>query len=279
MHAELPMHPLDVLFEEDDLPADELPDSLERLYGGPFGLTESLVYTNFVSTIDGVVAVPSVPRSNALIAAGSEGDRFVMGLLRAFADCVLVGAGTLAASPKGTWLAESVYPPCAEDFAELRRARGRPPRPEVAIVTGRGSVDFEHPVLERAVVLTSDAGAELLDGNLPDLTDVVALGSSARLDPSLVIDTLRERGHRHILSEAGAHTFGGLLQAAAVDELFLTVSPLLAGSRGGHSAYGLVESVQLLPPGQPGRLLSVRRHGGHLFLRYAFDDTRAKESA
>jgi riboflavin biosynthesis pyrimidine reductase len=270
MASELPP-PLQRLFEEDGLPAAELPSRIGELYGGSFGLTEPCVYTNFVSTIDGVVAVPAVPRSNAVIAGGSDGDRFVMGLLRAFADCVLIGAGTLAASPKGTWLAESVFPAGADEFAELRRARGRPPKPEIAIVTGHGSVDRAHPVLERAVVLTSDEGAERLEGSLPDATGLVALGSNMRLDPKLVVDTLRERGHRLILSEAGAHTFGGLLEAGVVDELFLTVSPLLAGSRGADDVYGLVESVRLLPPGVPARLLSVRRHERHLFLRYAID--------
>jgi riboflavin biosynthesis pyrimidine reductase len=233
-----------------------------------------------VSTIDGVVAVPDVPRSNAVIADGSDGDRFVMGLLRAFADCILVGAGTFAASPQGTWLAERVFPDAEAEFAELRRARGRPPRPEVAVVTGQGSIDVEHPVLaSRAVVLTSDAGAARLEGRLPPETDLVSLGPHASLAPGRVVEKLRDRGHALILSEAGPHTFGGLLEGAAVDELFLTVSPLLSGSRGAGTTFGLLESVQLLPPGVRGRLLSVRRHGRHLFLRYALGDPRAKEPA
>jgi riboflavin biosynthesis pyrimidine reductase len=271
MPSELPLQPLQRLYEEDGLPAVELPSRIVELYGGSFGLADECVYTNFVSTIDGVVAVPSVPRSNAVIAGGSDGDRFVMGLLRAFADCVLIGAGTLAASPKGTWLAESVFPGCADEFAELRRARGRPPKPEVAIVTGRGSVDLDHPVLDRAVVLTSNEGAQRLEGRLPDATSVIALGESARLDASLVVSALRERGHRLILSEAGPHTFGGLLEAGVVDELFLTVSPLLAGSRGRDDVYGVVESARLLPPGLRAHLRSVRRHEQHLLLRYGIE--------
>jgi riboflavin biosynthesis pyrimidine reductase len=278
VREELPIEPLDALFEQEGLPVDALPSQLQELYGGPFGLDEPLVYTNFVATIDGVVAVPAVPRSNAVIAMGSDGDRFVMGLLRAFADCVLIGAGTLAASPTGTWLAERVFPQAEAEFAELRRARGRPPRPEVAIVTGQGSIDVDHPVLgSRAVVLTSDGGVRRLDGRLPPETDLVSLGPSAQLAMTRVVDTLRDRGHRLILSEAGPHTFGGLLQAEVVDELFLTVSPLVAGSHGAESVFGLVESARLLPPGVDARLLSIRRHRQHLFLRYAFGVTDAKE--
>ena len=277
MTRALPIEPLDVLFEEDGR-RHELPSLLEELYGGAFGLDEPLVYTNFVSTIDGVVAVPGVPRSNAVIAGGSDGARFDMGLLRAFADCVLIGAGTLAASPKGTWLAERVFPAAESEFAELRRARRRPATPEVAVVTGHGGIDVAHPVLRaRAIVLTSDAGAHRLEGQLPPGSELVSLGPSPQLAPARVLEALRERGHALILSEAGPHTFGRLLEAGVVDELFLTVSPLLSGSRGTETTFGLVESVQLLPPGVPARLLSVRRQDRHLFVRYALDRTRKEE--
>ena len=115
------MEPLEPLFDAARRRPLPLPPRLEELYGGPFGLPEPCLYANFVSTIDGVVAIPSIPRSNALVAADSEGDRFVMGLLRALADVVLIGAGTLASSPKGTWQPHKVDPPSADDLAELRR--------------------------------------------------------------------------------------------------------------------------------------------------------------
>jgi len=77
------MEPLDVLFEGERPRAADLPSELARLYGGGVGFEEPCLYSNFVSTIDGIVALPSVPQSNVLIADSSEGDRFVMGLLRA----------------------------------------------------------------------------------------------------------------------------------------------------------------------------------------------------
>ena len=76
-----------------------------------------------------------------------------MGLLRAFADVVLIGSGTLRSSPEGTWLPEKVFPPAAAAFAELRRARERPEKPEVAILTGRGSIDAAHPLLESGALV------------------------------------------------------------------------------------------------------------------------------
>lgn len=267
------MEPLEVLYEVEGLPATAaLPPPLLELYGGQLGFEEPRIYANFVSTIDGVVAIPSIPQSNRLIAAGSKGDQFVMGLLRAFADAVLIGAGTLASSPHGTWLAERVFPPTAIAFAELRRRRDRGPKPEIAIVTGRGSIDPAHPVLASgAVVLTSAVGAERLHARIPAASEVVVLGDETRIEPKLIVDALRARGHRLVLSEAGPHSFGGLVTAGLVDELFLTVSPILAGDRSQPSRFGLAESVDLMPPGVEGRLLGVRRHVQHVFLRYEIE--------
>lgn len=264
------MEPLEVLFEAEALPAIELPRQLRELYGGTIGFDEPHLFANFVSTIDGVVAIPSIPQSNALVSGDSEGDRFVMGLLRALADVVLIGAGTLASSPRGTWLPDRVYPPGTEAFAELRRGLGKPEKPEVAILTGRGSIMPTHPVLESgAVVLTSEPGAERLRDKVPGASTILTLGDETTIDPRRAVDALLERGHRLILSEAGPHVFGSLTGAGLVDELFLTISPLLAGDRGNVSRFGLAESVELMPPGMRERLLGVRRHGDHLFLRYA----------
>ena len=75
-----------------------------------------------------------------------------------------------------------------------------------------------------------------------------------------------------ILSEAGPTVFGSLLAAGLVDELFLTVSPLLAGRSGNDVRLGLVEGIDLLPTIRvAGRLRGVRRQGAHLFLRYSFE--------
>ena len=266
------MEPLDVLFEADALPAVELPHELHELYGGSIGFGETRLFANFVSTIDGVVAIPSIPQSNALVSGDSEADHFVMGLLRAFADVVLIGAGTLASSPEGTWLPDRVYPPGAEAFAELRRSLGKPEKPEIAILTGHGSIAPTHPVLESgAVVLTSTSGTERLRDAVPPASTILTLDDQTTIDPHRAVDALHERGHRLILSEAGPHTFGSLAGAGLVDELFLTISPLLAGDRGHMSRFGLAESVELMPPGARERLLGVRRHGDHLFLRYELE--------
>jgi riboflavin biosynthesis pyrimidine reductase len=91
----------------------------------------------------------------------------------------------------------------------------------------------------------------------------------AAIDARATVDLLRARGHQLILSEGGPTLHGSLLASGLVDELFLTVSPLLAGLAPESERLSLVERVELLPQAPlGGRLLSVRRNGAHLFLRY-----------
>ena len=264
------MEPFDVLAEETaGHPVVPLPPEVARIYGGDLRFAEDCVYTNFVSTLDGVVAIPSLPNSNTVVAGDNDADRFLMGLLRALADVVLVGAGVLRASPKSTWRAEQIFPPAAAAYAELRASLDLPPAPEIAVLCGWGHIEPDHPVLRgRALVLTSDRGVTRLENRLPDTAVVVSLGRELRFSGDVIIDALRERGHRRILSEAGPHTFGALLKAGRVDELFLTRSPFLAGDAGPESRLRLVEAADLVPL-VGGRLLGLRRHNDHLFTRYA----------
>lgn len=267
----MPLAPLQLLWETGSAPALDLPQELQHLYGGPLRLPDSCVYANFVASLDGVVAIPGLAQSNKQISGGSAADRFVMGLLRACADVVLIGSGTLRGSPRAQWMPESAYPPGEEAFRELRRRRGQCARPEVAVMTATGGLDTAHPALAAgALVLTTHQGARALEGQLPAASTVLVVDSGTELDPRSALAVLHRRGHRSILSEAGPRVFGSLLAAGLVDELFLTSSPVVAGRPPGGGPLGLVEGVELLP-GKPvdGRLLSIRRHEQHLFLRYA----------
>jgi riboflavin biosynthesis pyrimidine reductase len=269
------VEPFEVLTDEADLPTIPLPAELARVYGGDLAFAADRVYANFVAAIDGVVAIPSIPSSNALIAGDNDADRFLMGILRAVADAVLIGAGVLRASPKGTWRAEKIFPNAAKGYSELRAFLGLADAPEIAILTGSGSIDPAHPVLAgRAVILTSDSGAGQLAGEVPETATVLSLGPETRLDGASIVGALRGRGHRRILCEAGPHTFGSLLGGGVVDELFLTTSPFLAGDAGEGSRFRLVEAADLVPLLEC-RPLSIRRHGSHLFTRYALGERAA----
>lgn len=267
----LAVQPLEALYEEPGLPAFALPGELGEAYGGPLGFASPRLFANFVASIDGVVALPGELQSSHLIAAASEADRFVMGLLRACADAVLVGAGTLRGSPRSHWTAAHAYPPAAELYAELRRARGLPPQPTLAVLSGRGTVDPAHPgLVEPSLVLTSEQGAQRLDGRLPHSAALVPVGDAPTLDPVAAVAALHDRGHQLILCEGGPVVLAALVAAGLVDELFLTVSPVLAGRHPSAPRPSLIEGAELLPGRNvAARLLSLRRSGSHLFLRYA----------
>ena len=256
------MTSLELLWEADGLPAFALPAELAAIYPGTLGFDETRLYANFVATIDGVVAIPSMPQSNKLIAAGSAADRFVMGALRACADAVMIGSGTLAASPGGVWTPAQAYPDAAGAYADLRHELGLSPALEVVILSASGDLDPAHPAIKGgALVLTTEAGA----ARLGDRAKTVSLGTGTEVDPAAAVSALHARGHRRLLLEGGPHVIGSFLEAGAVEELFLTISPLLVGKPG--TPLGLVEGADLLP-GLNTRLLGVRRSDHHLFLRY-----------
>lgn len=272
------MQNLKLLFQE-DMPAPiELPELLREQYGGQLGLECPRLIANFVSTIDGVVAIPSLPQSNRLIADNDAGDRFVMALLRACADVIVIGSGTLRASPRSLWTPASAYPDAAVAFAELRRGLNRPALPDLAVITGSGQVDPAHPAFERAsLVLTTDRGAAQLRGRLPASCAIASTGAGAAVDLKRAVALLHERGHELILSEAGPRIFASLIRTELVDELFLTVSPLLAGRGPTSTRTGLIDDLELLPDVRVAtRLLDLRKGDEHLFFRYALDYGRSQ---
>jgi riboflavin biosynthesis pyrimidine reductase len=187
---------LEVLYEAGGLPAYQLPEQLQAAYGGLLGFAEPRLVANFVATLDGIVAIPDLPRSTRIISGGSSADRFLLGLLRACADVVLLGAGTLHAHPETVWTGQRAYPAAADAFAELRRRRGQPPQPELAVLTTSGQIDTDHPALRGpALVLTSQRGASALTGRLPDSCAVLPVGEG-KVDLNVALAALHDRGQR-----------------------------------------------------------------------------------
>ena len=126
-----------------------LPEDLTILYGGDLRFPEHddrpYVIGNFVSTLDGVVSFEVPGKSGGGDISGfNEADRFIMGLLRASADAVIVGAGTLReVAPGHLWLAEHVYPEARDHYARYRQgALNKPEPPLNVIVSGSGAVDL-----------------------------------------------------------------------------------------------------------------------------------------
>jgi riboflavin biosynthesis pyrimidine reductase len=257
--------PLELLFEAPNLPGLALPSELSDRYRGTLGFRTPTVIANFVESVDGVVALPGPAESGKIVSLSSDDDRFVMGLLRACSDVVVVGAGTFNKTPGAFWYPESIYPQAKELFTEVRRGLGLSPHPTLVLVTGTGSIDATQPAVAEALVVTTRAGEARLRPTLPASARLWAF-DGPRLSMSLVIGRLHAEGARTVLTEGGPTLVAQLIADGLLNELFLTVSPALFGRFRDDDRKALVEGLDL------GRttleLLGARRAGSHLFLRY-----------
>jgi riboflavin biosynthesis pyrimidine reductase len=274
--------PLEDLFDATtgvDLP---LPEALARLYGRlrmPCHPERSHVVANFVATLDGVVSLGIPGKAGGGEISGFDPhDRMVMGLLRAVADAVVIGAGTLrAASPQHLWTADYIYPPLADAYHALRAALGKTAPPLQVVVTASGDVDLERRLFQSGeapslIVTSADGAQRLRAGALPPAVRIATGTEVAPFSARMVLDTVRRAGRSGlVLVEAGPHLVGDFVAERLLDELFLTLAPQIVGRDGLLERPGLVAGKRLAPD-QPawGSLVSAKRGGDHLFLRYAF---------
>ena len=259
---------------------------LEQLYDGDLAFPGSpekpYIVANFVTTLDGVISF-KVPgqASGSAISGSNAADRFIMGLLRASADAVIVGAGTVHdVDVRSLWIPEESYAACAQLYAQFRAEVLRKPHsPLIVIVSGSGRLDltraiFQNPGVRTAIITTAEGEAALTRPGAPALskTPIIALDAlSGRIDPAEIVRTLHTRyGIQLLLHEGGSLLFGQFLEAALIDELFLTISPQVAG----HPAHGIrpgLAAVPFTPEMAPWfRIVTAKESGDHLFLRYRY---------
>ena len=260
----------------------QLPPRLTRLYGTfrvPPERRGAQVFTNFVSTLDGVVSLQTRGHSGGGDISGfSIQDRMVMGLLRATADVVLVGSGTLDADRRHVWTAEEICPPLAREFQRLRRTMGKTVSPLNVVVTASGNIDLNLPVFASgrvpAMVVTTPAGARRLGKQKPPRpVEVRTAGrSSKEIAPRAVLETIT-RGHPggRILVEGGPRLLASFYDERLIDEQFLTLAPQIAGRDVDDGRLTLVMG-KIFAPSHPlwGTLVDARRGDRLLFLRYTF---------
>ena len=274
--------PLEPLFEADieqgaDLP---LPPDLANLYGRlhfPSSRGQPHVIANFVSTLDGVVSLNvSGQAGGGPISGNSQHDRMVMGLLRASADSVIVGAGTLRASHNHVWTAEYVYPSLSEPFKILRTKMGKATTPLNVIVTATGRINFDMRVFQsgevQVLVITTPEGERRIRGfEIPPNLQMKVVEGAGSISAGTILDVVNAVQSNHlILVEGGPRLMGDFFAEACLSELFLTLSPQIAGRDDMTERPGLVAG-RTFAPDCPlwSKLISVKRGGDHLFLRYS----------
>jgi riboflavin biosynthesis pyrimidine reductase len=282
MTAVTALSPLQTLFDSKHGHLLPLPPRLSRLYGNlrmPSPRSGRQVFSNFVSTLDGVVSLQTKGHSGGGDISGfSVQDRMVMGLLRAIADVVIVGSGTLDADPRHVWTPDGICPELANDYEGLRKALTKREAALNVVVTTSGNIDLRLPVFESglvpAMIVTTAAGAKRLGKqNPPDSVQIrpVRRGRGG-IAPITILDEVTRvtRGTR-ILIEGGPRLLGSFFKEHLVDEQFLTLAPQIAGRDTGDGRLGLVME-ETFAPRDPrwGTLIDVRRGGSLLFLRYSF---------
>jgi riboflavin biosynthesis pyrimidine reductase len=274
------LNPLESLYEATDERASALPlpQELFQLYGKLQFRTNDQPYLfgNFVTTMDGVVTLDVPGKSGGGEISGFNAhDRMVMGLLRAIADAVIVGAGTLRATPNHLWTAGHAFPPLAEAYQALQTSLGKL-TPLNVVVTASGEINLRQRVFQSgevpALIITTARGAERIHAQEPlPLVRIAVLENPGHLPARDILDAIqRAKPSRMILVEGGPHLLGHMLAEKCLDELFLTLAPQIAGRDRTVERPGF-DAGKIFAPEQPlwNTLMSVKRGENHLFLRYA----------
>jgi riboflavin biosynthesis pyrimidine reductase len=219
------------------------------------------VMLNMVSTADGHATLDG--RSGPI--SGSA-DRALFHALRTAVDAVMAGAATVRVERYGRIIPDATR-------RQSRVARGLHEEPLACIVSGRLTLDAEIPLLAdpaaRVVILTPSS-ASLPAGAAAAEVDYIRVARDGQLDLPAALAELRARFDvRTLLCEGGPHLNAQLLGAGLVDELFLSLSPLLAGGdpASGGEALRILAGPSFSPPVAL-ELRGVLEHDSGLFLRY-----------
>ncbi|HKS49325.1 MAG TPA: pyrimidine reductase family protein [Amycolatopsis sp.] len=237
-------------------PLDEATDDdLERIYAYPTELNGSWVQVNFVSSADGAATVEN--RSEAL---SHPADKRIFLLGRDLADVVLVGAGTVRA--------EGYRGARTTDERRARRKRlGLSEIPPIAVVSATARLDPDSALFTDTrvppIIITTEHAPEERVARLADAGGEILTAGEQMVDLTAALAELARRGLRRVDCEGGPHLFGELIAENLVDQLCLTVAPLLAGAGADRIAVGRAtsESRRLA-------LASILHEDGFMMLRY-----------
>jgi riboflavin biosynthesis pyrimidine reductase len=282
-----PVSEMETLFAQEAGEPLPLSGELARIFGFlrlPLQRTSAYVVGNFVTTLDGVVALNTAGHmSGADISGFNRQDQALVGLLRAVADAVIVGAGTMRVEEGHLLTPEDIAPDLETDYRVLREKLGKTEAAWNVIVSAHGRLNLEQPVFRAGqvpilVVTTARGLANLRTQTWGPSTRVVAVQDEGAISASALLRTIGEvcRGRLWLL-EGGPRLLGDFLQERLLDELFLTLAPQIAGRADAPERPGLVAD-KLFAPSTPrwSQLTAVRRSESHLFLRYALKEPDAE---
>ncbi len=199
---------------------------LSELYAYPDATQRVWARANFITSLDGAASADGTTSS-----LGGPGDRALFNLLRALADVIVVGAGTVRAESYGGARLSA-------EERQQRQARGQSEVPPIAVVTVSGHLDQDMPVFTRTevapLVLTCTAAAGATRNRLCGAADVVdCSGDDAdRVDTAALLAALAARGLNRVLTEGGPTLLSAFVDDDLLDELCLTIAPSVVGGTG-----------------------------------------------
>jgi riboflavin biosynthesis pyrimidine reductase len=168
---------------------------------------------------------------------GGPGDRAVFKQMRQAADVILVGASTVRIENySGVQLSPAQR--------EQRQSRGQAEVPPIAIMTNSGDIERDAKVFTRTdvapLVFTSERAASGVAARLGPVAEVIAASGPRddQVDPAVLLAILAERGLLRVLCEGGPHILGLFIERDLLDELCLTIAPVLVGGSAGRIAAG-----------------------------------------
>jgi 5-amino-6-(5-phosphoribosylamino)uracil reductase len=234
-------------------PADEV-DPTTVYADLPHDDRRPAVRLNMIVSVDGGTSWNGV--SGAL---GGPADKALFGVMRSLADVVLVASGTMRDEQYGP----AVLPTSVQDD---RRRRGQTPVPRIAVVSRTCRFDVGTPFFtaatERPIVFTVSSAPEPNREQVAQVADVIVAGDDD-VDLKSAVAELGRLGATHVLAEGGPTLNGQLARADLLDELCVTLAPLLAS---GDAKRILAGST--LDSLEPLALRSICEEDGYLFLRY-----------
>jgi riboflavin biosynthesis pyrimidine reductase len=191
---------------------------LATAYAYPRG--RSWLRGNMIASADGAATIDG--RAGGL---GNSTDRELLGVMRALADVVIAGAGTVIVEGYGPARRRPEY-------QEMRAAARQPPAPTMAVVSNNLRLDFTTRYFtdeaRRPIVATCEAAPADRLRAAHEVADVIIAGSQV-VEPRRLVEALAERGYYRLLCEGGPTFLGAVAQSGALDELCLTIAPRLAG--------------------------------------------------
>jgi riboflavin biosynthesis pyrimidine reductase len=208
-------------------------DRLADFYAYPDNLQSCWVRGNMIASLDG--GATDDGKAGGL---ADKGDRAVFSLMRHAADVILVGAATVRIEN----YSGAQLPVAAR---QARQRRGQAEVPPIAVVTRSGDLDPNALLFTRTevppLILTSARTVVDTRRRLGAVAEVVnASGTDPNsADPAVVLKLLAERGLFRVLTEGGPLFLGSLIENGLMNELCLTVAPILVGGASKRIVTGL----------------------------------------